>query len=82
MALLAIGLMYASFIAIGWLVHAARRRRLAAAGGSLGAAADDFMVAGRAMPLWLATFTMTATWASTDRAWRAACRAGCASASA
>src|SRR6185369_2756337 len=23
---------------------------------------DDFMVAGRAMPLWLATFTMTATW--------------------
>ena len=51
MALITIGLMYASFIAIGWL--ASRR----AAGG-----ADDFMVAGRAMPLWLATFTMTATW--------------------
>ena len=53
MALLAIGLMYASFIGIGWL--ASRR----SAGG---AEADDFMVAGRAMPLWLATFTMTATW--------------------
>lgn len=52
MALLTIGLMYASFIAIGWV--AARRTR---AGG-----ADDFMVAGRAMPLWLATMTMTATW--------------------
>src|SRR6186997_272164 len=45
--------MYASFIGIGWL--ASRR----SAGG---AEADDFMVAGRAMPLWLATFTMTATW--------------------
>jgi high affinity choline transporter 7 len=52
MALLTIGLMYASFIGIGWL--ASRRQ---AAGH-----ADDFMVAGRAMPLWLATFTMTATW--------------------
>ncbi len=51
MALIAIGLMYASFIGIGWL--AARKQ----AGGT-----DDFMVAGRAMPLWLATFTMTATW--------------------
>jgi high affinity choline transporter 7 len=52
MALLAIGLIYASFILIGWL--ASRRH----AGGD----ADEFMVAGRAMPLWLATFTMTATW--------------------
>lgn len=43
--------MYASFIGIGWL--AARRQ----SGGT-----DDFMVAGRAMPLWLATATMTATW--------------------
>lgn len=51
MALAAIGVMYASFVAIGWL--ASRR----AGGGT-----DDFMVAGRAMPLWLATFTMTATW--------------------
>jgi len=53
MALLAIGLIYASFIGIGWL--SSRR----SAGG---AGADAFMVAGRSMPLWLATFTMTATW--------------------
>jgi len=52
MALVTIGLMYASFVLIGWL--ASRK----AAGGST----NDFMVAGRAMPLWLATFTMTATW--------------------
>ena len=52
MALAAIGLMYASFVAIGWLAS-----KRAAGGGT-----DDFMVAGRAMPLWLATFTMTATW--------------------
>ncbi len=52
MALLAIGLMYASFIGIGWL--ASRKAR--------GGGADDFMVAGRAMPIWLATATMTATW--------------------
>lgn len=53
MALAAIGLMFASFMAIGWL--ASRR-------SSGSQTADDFMVAGRAMPLWLATFTMTATW--------------------
>lgn len=52
MALLTIGLMYALFIALGWLAS-----RKAGAGST-----DDFMVAGRAMPLWLATFTMTATW--------------------
>ena len=52
MALATIVLIYASFIGIGWL---ASRRRGAAT-------AADFMVAGRAMPLWLATFTMTATW--------------------
>ena len=51
MALATIALMYASFIAIGW---AASRR---SAGGT-----EEFMVAGRAMPLWLATLTMTATW--------------------
>ena len=48
----AIALIYASFLAVGWL---ATRR---AGAGSV----DGFMVAGRAMPLWLATFTMTATW--------------------
>jgi len=52
MALLAIGLIYASFMTIGWLAT-----RKTASGGT-----DDFMVAGRSMPLWLATFTMTATW--------------------
>jgi high affinity choline transporter 7 len=52
MAVLAIAVIYAAFIAIGWLSS----RRAAGRG------ADQFMVAGRAMPLWLATFTMTATW--------------------
>ncbi|MFM8534801.1 MAG: sodium:solute symporter family protein [Acidimicrobiia bacterium] len=51
MAIATIGLMYAAFAVIGWL--ASRRTR----GGT-----DEFMVAGRNMPLWLATFTMTATW--------------------
>src|SRR6478609_3735242 len=51
MTLLAIALIYASFIAVG--VLASRRAR-----GST----DAFMVAGRAMPVWLATLTMTATW--------------------
>ncbi len=41
MALVTIGLMYASFAAIGWL--ASRKTRAGTA--------DDFMVAGRAMPL-------------------------------
>jgi len=52
MAWLTIGAMYAVFLAVGYL--AARRVR--------GGAAADLMVAGRAMPLWLATLTMTATW--------------------
>ena len=51
-AALTIGGMYASFLAIGWL--ASRRNREDSAAG--------FIVAGRAMPLWLATMTMTATW--------------------
>ena len=52
MAVAAIGLIYAAFLGIGWFV--ARRNAVRTA--------DEFMVAGRAMPLWLATFTMTATW--------------------
>ena len=52
MAILIVALLYASFLIVGWL--AARRQR----GGSIA----DFMVAGRAMPIWLATLTMTATW--------------------
>jgi solute carrier family 5 (high affinity choline transporter), member 7 len=51
-AALTIAVMYASFFAIGWA--ASRRMR----DGS----AADFIVAGRSMPLWLATLTMTATW--------------------
>ena len=60
MALLTIGLMYASFIGIGWL--ASRRSTRQGPHADPGSLTDDFMVAGRAMPLWLATFTMTATW--------------------
>lgn len=45
-------IIFAVFLAIG--VAAARFNRQ----GST----DDFLVAGRAMPLWLATMTMTATW--------------------
>ncbi len=56
----AIALIYASFLAVGWLAQSARRT--GPASGSLRAGMADFMVAGRAMPLWLATFTMTATW--------------------
>ena len=48
----AIAAIYAAFLAIGW--WASRRDRASSVAG--------FMVAGRAMPLWLATFTMTATW--------------------
>jgi solute carrier family 5 (high affinity choline transporter), member 7 len=61
MALITLVLMYASFLAIGWIAHSTRRRRVAG-DASLRADAAEFMVAGRAMPLWLATFTMTATW--------------------
>jgi high affinity choline transporter 7 len=61
MALATIVLIYAAFVGIGWLASRRSTRRRIESGGSL-TAADDFMVAGRAMPLWLATFTMTATW--------------------
>jgi Na+/proline symporter len=44
--------MFAAFLWIGW--RASRR----AISGSV----SDFIVAGRALPLWLATLTMTATW--------------------
>ncbi len=52
MAWLTIGGMYLGFLAIG--VLASRRAK----GGTVA----DLMVAGRNMPLWLATMTMTATW--------------------
>ncbi len=44
--------MYAAFLTVGWL--AARKVRHGSAG--------DLMVAGRNLPLWIATLTMTATW--------------------
>jgi high affinity choline transporter 7 len=44
--------LFGSFLLLGWL--AARRARAGTAA--------DLLVAGRAMPLWLATMTMTATW--------------------
>ncbi len=52
MILLAIIVLYATFLLFGWL--AARR--------SGEETIDDLLLAGRAMPLWLATMTMTATW--------------------
>lgn len=52
MAIAALITMYAAFLAAGWL--AARKVR--------GGAADQLLLAGRALPLWLATLTMTATW--------------------
>jgi solute carrier family 5 (high affinity choline transporter), member 7 len=48
----AIGGLYVVFVAVGW----AASRRL-----KLGTAAE-YLVAGRAMPFWMATITMAATW--------------------
>src|SRR3954470_21429419 len=44
--------MYAAFMVVGWL--ASRKGRAGTA--------SDLIVAGRAMPLWVAALTMTATW--------------------
>ncbi|MFM8393940.1 MAG: sodium:solute symporter family transporter, partial [Acidobacteriota bacterium] len=52
MTWLIIAILYALFLLLGWL--AARRVREGTPA--------DLLVAGRAMPLWLATLTMTATW--------------------
>ncbi len=52
MAIAAITAMYASFLLVGWL--AARKVK----GGTV----EDLIVAGRSMPIWIATLTMTATW--------------------
>lgn len=51
-AVAAVIVMYVAFLAVGWL--AARRVREGTAA--------DLIVAGRAMPLWVAALTMTATW--------------------
>ncbi len=52
MAVAAIVAMFGIFLVVGW---AASRKVQAGA-------AEDLLVAGRAMPVWLATLTMTATW--------------------
>lgn len=52
MALAAVFTMYAAFLAVGWF--AARKVKEGTA--------TDLIVAGRSMPLWIATLTMTATW--------------------
>lgn len=52
MVITAIITLYTAFLVLGWL--AARKAK----DGS----AEELIVAGRAMPLWLATLTMTATW--------------------
>jgi high affinity choline transporter 7 len=52
MAITAIAAMYAAFLLVGWL--AARKVK----DGS----PADLLVAGRAMPVWIAMLTMTATW--------------------
>jgi high affinity choline transporter 7 len=51
-AIAAVVAMYAAFLIVGWL--ASRKVR--------DGAAADLIVAGRAMPLWVAALTMTATW--------------------
>lgn len=51
-AVLAVLAMYATFLAVGW-----RASRKAGQG-----TAADLIVAGRAMPMWVAALTMTATW--------------------
>src|SRR5262245_52800335 len=50
--LVLLGLLYTVFLVVGWL--AARKVR--------DGTAADLVLAGRAMPLWIATLTMTATW--------------------
>jgi high affinity choline transporter 7 len=52
MAYLTVALMYAAFMGVGYLASRKVRNGTTA----------DFIVAGRAMPLWIATLTMTATW--------------------
>jgi high affinity choline transporter 7 len=52
MAAAAIITLYSAFLLVGWL--AARKVKEGTP--------EDFLIAGRAMPVWLATLTMTATW--------------------
>jgi high affinity choline transporter 7 len=50
--LLAVVVLYMGFLIVGWI--AARKAKSGTAG--------DLLLAGRAMPLWIAALTMTATW--------------------
>src|SRR5688572_714267 len=52
MAILTIGIMYAAFLVVGWFASRKVKDGTTA----------DLIVAGRSMPLWIATLTMTATW--------------------
>jgi hypothetical protein len=52
MAILSIGIMYAAFLVVG--CFASRKVK--------DGTPADLIVAGRSMPLWIATLTMTATW--------------------
>ena len=52
MAIATVVTMYAAFLVVGWL--AARKVK--------DGTPTDLIIAGRAMPLWIATLTMTATW--------------------
>ena len=52
MAIAAVVIMYAAFLLVGWLASRKVKDGTPA----------DLIVAGRAMPLWIATLTMTATW--------------------
>jgi solute carrier family 5 (high affinity choline transporter), member 7 len=51
-AVLAVVAMYAAFMVVGWAASRKVREN----------SASDLIVAGRAMPLWIAALTMTATW--------------------
>lgn len=51
-AVLAVIAVYAAFLVVGWLASRKARSGTAA----------DLIVAGRAMPMWVAALTMTATW--------------------
>ncbi|MBM4067963.1 MAG: sodium:solute symporter [Planctomycetes bacterium] len=52
----AVAILFALFLVVGWL--ASRKVRQGSA--------SDMLVAGRNMPLWIATLTMTATWVDGD----------------
>ena len=51
-AIAAVVAMYAAFMVVGWAASRKVRQN----------SASDLIVAGRAMPLWIAALTMTATW--------------------